>query len=301
MESAESVDELLRSSASRRHTHATLMNAGSSRSHLVLTLHAVMRSEPDGSERSGRLHLVDLAGSERVGKSGVTGDRMKEAQAINKSLSALEQVMLVLQGRQAGGGAKAEVHVPYRNSKLTLLLSDALGAKGACAKTIMIMQVSPAASSASEGVRTLRFGERCQSVTLGAVRRTTTKKEKSAESDQKAEKLQAELAEQKRLASEANERGQAAEARSREMQAELKQAREMLAAAELEQAETRQRQAEREAGFLRAQREKEEAQLQQVGTPLRPGGLICGLGSAVWGSAVWGSAGWGSAGWGSAV
>ena len=114
------------------------MNAGSSRSHLILTLYAHLRSEPDGVEWRGRLHLVDLAGSERVGKSGVTGDQLKEAQHINKSLSALEQVMLVLQGRQGSGD---KTHVPYRNSKLTLLLSDALGAKGACAKTIMIMQV----------------------------------------------------------------------------------------------------------------------------------------------------------------
>ena len=69
------------------------MNAGSSRSHLILTLYAHLRSEPDGVEWRGRLHLVDLAGSERVGKSGVTGDQLKEAQHINKSLSALEQVL----------------------------------------------------------------------------------------------------------------------------------------------------------------------------------------------------------------
>jgi hypothetical protein len=49
--------------------------------------------------------------------------------------------MLALQARQGGSGDK--VHVPYRNSKLTLLLSDALGAKGACAKTLMVMNVSP--------------------------------------------------------------------------------------------------------------------------------------------------------------
>ena len=64
--------ERLMATARRRHTHATLMNAGSSRSHLVLTLYTSCKSLTDGSER-GKLHLVDLAGSERVGKSGVVG------------------------------------------------------------------------------------------------------------------------------------------------------------------------------------------------------------------------------------
>ena len=76
--------------------------------------------------------------------SDQVGEQLKEAQHINKSLSALEQVMLALQHKMgsSGKGSSAE-HVPYRNSKLTLLLSDALGAKGACAKTIMLMHVSP--------------------------------------------------------------------------------------------------------------------------------------------------------------
>ena len=204
------------------------MNASSSRSHLVLTVHAVVRSTRDGSERRGKLHLVDLAGSERVGKSGVVGEQLREAQHINKSLSSLEQVILALQARGAPAATGKDTgHVPYRNSKLTLLLSDALGAKGSCAKTMMIMQVSPAIGSAAETLRTLRFGERCQSVTLGAVKRVATRGHaKAAESaakaaevaEERAARLQAELIESKRSAKQAEERARTVEQRCEHLQ-----------------------------------------------------------------------------------
>lgn len=79
----------------------------------------------------GRLNLVDLAGSERVGRSGAEGSRLREAQYINKSLSALGDVIYALRSRQS--------HVPFRNSKLTYLLQDSLSGES---KTLMMVQVS---------------------------------------------------------------------------------------------------------------------------------------------------------------
>lgn len=85
----------------------------------VLTVHVQGRDLISGALLRGSLHLVDLAGSERVDRSEATGDRLKEAQHINKSLSALGDVIAAL--------AQKNSHVPYRNSKLTQLLQDSLG------------------------------------------------------------------------------------------------------------------------------------------------------------------------------
>lgn len=79
---------------------------------------------------SGKMNLVDLAGSERVWKSGAEGERLKEAQNINRSLLALGDVIQALRGRHT--------HIPFRNSRLTYLLQDSLG-KGS--KTVMVVQV----------------------------------------------------------------------------------------------------------------------------------------------------------------
>ena len=87
----------------------------------VLTVHVQGKDVNTGALLRGSLHLVDLAGSERVDKSEATGDRLKEAQHINKSLSALGDVI--------GALAQKNGHVPYRNSKLTQLLQDSLGLK----------------------------------------------------------------------------------------------------------------------------------------------------------------------------
>lgn len=82
---------------------------------------------------SGKLNLVDLAGSERITKSGAEGSRLREAQCINKSLSALGDVINALRSRHS--------HVPFRNSRLTYLLQDSLSGDS---KTLMMVQVSRA-------------------------------------------------------------------------------------------------------------------------------------------------------------
>jgi kinesin family protein C2/C3 len=95
------------------------MNDLSSRSHSILTVTARGRNNLDGATTYGKLHLIDLAGSERISKTDATGDRLKEAQNINKSLSALGDVINAL-------GNKKATHVPFRNSKLTFLLQVCL-------------------------------------------------------------------------------------------------------------------------------------------------------------------------------
>ncbi|KAK9281648.1 hypothetical protein L1049_004551 [Liquidambar formosana] len=138
---------------------ATALNDRSSRSHSCLTVHVQGRDLTSGTILRGCMHLVDLAGSERVDKSEVTGDRLKEAQHINKSLSALGDVISSL--------AQKNPHVPYRNSKLTQLLQDSLGGQ---AKTLMFVHISPEPDSIGETISTLKFAERVASVELGAAR-----------------------------------------------------------------------------------------------------------------------------------
>ncbi|XP_042336712.1 kinesin-like protein KIFC3 isoform X2 [Sceloporus undulatus] len=139
-----------------RATESTHLNEHSSRSHalLIITVRGVDYST--GIRTTGKLNLVDLAGSERVGRSGAEGSRLREAQYINKSLSALGDVIYALRSRQG--------HVPFRNSKLTYLLQDSLSGDS---KTLMMVQVSPVEKNTSETLCSLKFAERVRSVELG--------------------------------------------------------------------------------------------------------------------------------------
>ena len=118
-EKATDVNEVLaaldRGNANRA-TTATNLNEQSSRSHMILQVEVT--SGVGEAKHKATLYLVDLAGSERVRKSEVEGKAMKEAQHINKSLSALGNVMEALDQKAS--------HVPYRDSKLTYLLRKSL-------------------------------------------------------------------------------------------------------------------------------------------------------------------------------
>ncbi|XP_072963056.1 kinesin-like protein KIN-14K [Typha angustifolia] len=159
VKSTSDVLDLMQIGQTNRAVGSTALNERSSRSHSILTVHVRGVDSKNGSTSRGCLHLIDLAGSERVERSEATGDRLKEAQHINKSLSALGDVISALAQRSS--------HVPYRNSKLTQVLQSSLGGQ---AKTLMLVQINPDVESYSETISTLKFAERVSGVELGAAR-----------------------------------------------------------------------------------------------------------------------------------
>ena len=134
-----------------RSTAQHCLNRFSSRSHCIFTVEMETSKVGDTSERViiSKLHLVDLAGSERTKKTQVTGQTLKEANFINKSLSFLEQTVAALGRREA--------HIPFRQTKLTAALKDALGGNS---KSVMIACVWPEERHAEESASTLRFASR---------------------------------------------------------------------------------------------------------------------------------------------
>ncbi|KAJ2227492.1 kinesin-like nuclear fusion protein [Coemansia sp. RSA 485] len=161
VDSAKRVHWLLARAAENRTVAATNCNERSSRSHSVFTLYLRGNNALTGESSSGVLNLIDLAGSERLSSSGSSGDRLKETQAINKSLSSLGDVIAAL--------AKGSRHIPYRNSKLTHLLQESLGAGNS--KTLMFVCVNPSSASAQESLCSLQFATKVNSCHIGTARR----------------------------------------------------------------------------------------------------------------------------------
>ncbi|KAI9187811.1 hypothetical protein H9P43_002202 [Blastocladiella emersonii ATCC 22665] len=159
VQSVSDMDKLMDRGNKNRAVAATDMNATSSRSHSIFTI-TIESAVPDSGDGTpghiiaGKLHLVDLAGSERQGKTGATGDRLKEAAKINLSLSALGNCISALVDGKSS-------HVPYRDSKLTRLLQDSLGGN---AKTLMIATMSPASYNYDETLSTLRYANRAKNI-----------------------------------------------------------------------------------------------------------------------------------------
>ncbi|XP_050274503.1 kinesin-like protein KIN-1 [Quercus robur] len=134
----------------------TQMNTASSRSHCIYIFTVKQELTGDKRMKTGKLVLVDLAGSEKVEKTGAEGRALEEAKMINKSLSALGNVINAL----TCGSGRAN-HIPYRDSKLTRILQDALGGNS---RTALLCCCSPSVSNASESLSTLRFGARAKHI-----------------------------------------------------------------------------------------------------------------------------------------
>ena len=154
-------EDILKQAQERRCVKATKVNAESSRSHLLFTVHFNGSSTDDASTsgRSGCLHIIDLAGSERLDKSGSHEALQTEAKKINTSLSALALVIEKLQAKKKSDSE----HIPYRDSALTYLLRNSLGGDS---KTLAIVCCSPHQADFNESLSSLRFAEKCSKVEL---------------------------------------------------------------------------------------------------------------------------------------
>ncbi|XP_058102656.1 kinesin-like protein KIN-1 isoform X2 [Magnolia sinica] len=153
MDAAEALQKLFVGVANRA-VGETQMNMASSRSHCVYIFSVLQESTNDGRVKTGKLVLVDLAGSEKVEKTCAEGRVLEEAKTINKSLSALGNVINALTNGKMN-------HIPYRDSKLTRILQDALGGNS---RTAVLCCCSPSSLNASESLSTLRFGARAKHV-----------------------------------------------------------------------------------------------------------------------------------------
>uniref|UniRef100_A0AAQ4RLQ8 Kinesin-like protein n=1 Tax=Gasterosteus aculeatus aculeatus TaxID=481459 RepID=A0AAQ4RLQ8_GASAC len=152
--SPDEVMDVIDEGKANRHVAVTNMNEHSSRSHSIFLINIKQENMETELKLSGKLYLVDLAGSEKVSKTGAEGSVLDEAKNINKSLSALGNVISAL-----SEGTKT--HVPYRDSKMTRILQDSLG--GNCRTTIIIC-CSPSVYNEAETKSTLMFGQRAKTI-----------------------------------------------------------------------------------------------------------------------------------------
>ncbi|EFC37109.1 kinesin-14 [Naegleria gruberi] len=184
VESEEQLRQIIKDCIVKRTESKTLMNSNSSRSHCIISVEIEKRVIPKKKENASQLfeellgmktnnqqdffdellspqqvntksvlRFVDLAGSENVEMSGVAGDQLTETSFVNKSLSALEDVIVALASKQK--------HVPFRNSRLTHVLKDSLSGDS---KILIIVTVSPQERFGAETVHALSFAERVKSI-----------------------------------------------------------------------------------------------------------------------------------------
>lgn len=157
----EDVISWMKKGEANRSVGITNLNKYSSRSHSIVRITVSGRNTVASTKTNAVLSFIDLAGSERIQKSGSTGEQAKEAMYINRSLSALGNVIEALRTKQ--------VHIPYRDSKLTYLLQEFLGGR---AKVSMFINLSPMSASAEETMSSLNFAKRARATELGRSKRS---------------------------------------------------------------------------------------------------------------------------------
>ena len=177
--------KIARIALSYRQTAATVVNLQSSRSHCVIILRVRVRhDESKGSNESlGNVYLVDLAGCERQNETQSEGQTLRESQSINKSVFAINKVVLACSSNSA--------HIPYRDSKITMVLHDAFGGNS---KTLVVLCCD--GSKPNETVNVLRFGSRCKlirNVVLATIQEDDPRDQLIAEMREEIEALRREL------------------------------------------------------------------------------------------------------------
>jgi len=156
------VYDLLRRATTNRATAETNMNHCSSRSHSIFQLQITGKNSITGESVEGLLNLIDLAGSEKLDQSGASGVTKVETIAINSSLTNLGNVISAVANNQK--------HIPYRNCQLTYLLQNSIGGNS---KTMMFVNISPAAENIKETLNSLIFATKVNACDIGTARKST--------------------------------------------------------------------------------------------------------------------------------
>lgn len=203
-----------------RHTGSTQMNEHSSRSHSVFTVSIEQRWTTDAKVNvresaiyelkqqtnaqnsyylGAKFHFVDLAGSERVHRTGNVGDRFKESIHINSGLLALGNVISALSSDNSA--KKKNVHIPYRESKITRILKDSLGGNS---NTLMICCISPSSCNLDESINALKYASRARYIRNKPIVNMDPEQQKFVEMQSEIQALREELSRQRTFISEAN-------------------------------------------------------------------------------------------------
>ena len=154
----EDIVEIILQGTKNRKKGSHDLNKDSSRSHSILTIYLIseFQSGSESYKKYGKISFVDLAGSERLKETHSKGGMVKETGNINKSLFVLGKVISSLTDKKS-----TNQHIPYRDSKLTMLLMDSIGGS---AKTLMIACISPSSIYSDETMSTLNYASRTMNI-----------------------------------------------------------------------------------------------------------------------------------------